>query len=284
MPFLHHIEPVDYLVIGHVTQDLTPTGLKTGGTVSYASLTAKACGLRVGIVTACEPSLSLPELSGIQIITNPSESSTLFENIQLPEGRTQKIHSVASTLSPSHIPDIWMKTPIVHLGPVAREIDPSLARAFPQAFLGATPQGWLRHWDDSGSVSLGEWPEAAYILEKLSAVVISLEDVQGDEKRIEEMMSSVRILAVTEGAAGGRVYWNGDVRHFRPPLVEEIDATGAGDIFAAAFFIRLHATRNPWEAARFATALAARSVTRRGLEGVPTSEEAEEALMEIVAE
>ena len=38
--------------------------------------------------------------------------------------------------------------------------------------------------------------------------------------------------------------------------LEEVDATGAGDIFAAAFFWRLYVTRDPWEAARFATHLA----------------------------
>jgi sugar/nucleoside kinase (ribokinase family) len=64
--------------------------------------------------------------------------------------------------------------------------------------------------------------------------------------------------------------------------VEEVDATGAGDIFAAAFFIRLFNTRDPWEAARFATALAAYSVTRVGLNGIPTKNEIESCLMEVL--
>jgi hypothetical protein len=284
MRSIQQIGPIDYLVIGHITQDITPDGLKTGGTVSYASLTAKACGLKVGIVTTCEPTLSFPELEGVQVVAHPSPETTTFENIQIPEGRLQIIHHVAQVLDSSHIPQIWLKTPIVHLGPVAREIDPSIVRAFPNSFIGATPQGWLRYWDENGKVTLGEWPEATYVLEKLSAAVISIEDVHGDEKRIEEMMSSVRVLAVTEGFAGSHLYWNGDVRNFHPPEVDEIDPTGAGDIFAAAFFIRLQATRNPWEAARFATLLASKSVTRRGLDSVPTVDEAREALLEIIAE
>ena len=60
-----------------------------------------------------------------------------------------------------------------------------------------------------------------------------------------------------------------------------MDATGAGDIFATAFFIRLQETRDPWEAARFATQLSARSVTRAGLDGIPTRLEIEECLMEV---
>jgi sugar/nucleoside kinase (ribokinase family) len=61
-----------------------------------------------------------------------------------------------------------------------------------------------------------------------------------------------------------------------------VDSTGAGDIFAAALFARLYATRDPWEAARFATQLAARSVTRIGLNGIPTLKEIEECLMEVI--
>ena len=61
-----------------------------------------------------------------------------------------------------------------------------------------------------------------------------------------------------------------------------MDATGAGDIFAAAFFVRLSATRDPWAAARFATQLAARSVTRRGLDAIPTQAEIQECLMEVL--
>ena len=62
----------------------------------------------------------------------------------------------------------------------------------------------------------------------------------------------------------------------------EVDATGAGDIFAAAFFYRLYATRDPWAAARFATHLASFSVTRPGLDGIPTRDEIQTCLVEVL--
>jgi sugar/nucleoside kinase (ribokinase family) len=97
------------------------------------------------------------------------------------------------------------------------------------------------------------------------------------------MALSSRILAVTEGAEGTRLYWNGDVRRFRSPAIAEVmDTTGAGDIFAAAFFVRLYTTRDPWEAARFATQLASLSVTRSGLDSIPTLEEIEESMVEVL--
>ncbi|HTX80070.1 MAG TPA: PfkB family carbohydrate kinase [Longilinea sp.] len=282
MRTLLRYEPVDYLVIGHVTQDVVPNGFTLGGTASYSALTARAAGLRVGIVTACEPNLPLPELEGISIYIHPSEHSTTFENIQTPGGRVQVLHRQAQPLSLSNIPEAWRSAPIVHLGPVAREVDPKLVRAFPNSFIGLTPQGWLREWDSAGHVHMGEWPEHAFVLEQASAAVISIEDVQRMEERIDEMAASLRVLVVTEGAAGARLYWNGDLRYFKPPKEEEVDPTGAGDIFATAFFIRLQQTRDPWEAARFATQLAAVSVTRPGLSGTPTPDEVQSAMYEII--
>jgi len=96
------------------------------------------------------------------------------------------------------------------------------------------------------------------------------------------MLGSIRILVVTEGVNGARLYWNGDLRTFKPPQSSEIDPTGAGDVFAAAFFVRLSQTRDPWEAARFATLLASHSVTRIGLAGTPTPDEVQAALLEII--
>lgn len=278
------LEPVDYLVIGHLTTDLIPEGTRLGGTASYASLTARALGLRVGILTACEECLDAPELEreGIRVVGMRSDDTTTFENIQTPNGRVQYLHKLATTIDLSMVPEPWRGTPIVHLGPVAQEVDPSVIRAFPNSLIGLTPQGWLRSWNEKGQVSFSEWPEASFVLSQAGAAVISIEDVRGNENIIEEMASSIRILVVTEGPNGARVYWNGDLRRFRPPQMKEVDPTGAGDIFAAAFFIRLYATRDPWEAARFATHLAAQSVTRIALDGIPTAEEVQASMIEII--
>jgi hypothetical protein len=275
------LEPVDYLAIGHLTCDILPSSLRVGGTVTYAALTAHALGLRVGIVTSHADEAPLTELGDIPIINYPAEFSTTFENIPTLTGRKQIIRHIAPALNLNLIPEPWKNAPIVHLAPVAQEVEPSLVRHFPSALIGVTPQGWLRAWDSAGKVSTGEWPEATFVLQRVGAAVISLEDVGSDENRIEEMAASCRILAVTEGAQGTRLYWHGDVRRFRPPEVNEVDSTGAGDVFAAAFFTRLHMTRDPWEAARFATQLAAYSVTRPGLNGIPTPAEIQECLVEV---
>jgi sugar/nucleoside kinase (ribokinase family) len=276
------LEPIDYLIVGHLTKDLTQQGARLGGTAAYASLTAHVLGVRVGVVTSWSEELPLGPLEALRINNFLSDTTTTFENIYTKKGRVQIVRDIAPGLDYYNIPEPWRTAPIVHLGPIAQEVEPGLIRYFPSALIGLTPQGWLRAWDKDGKVYPSEWPEAAFMLEQAGAVALSIEDVGGDESRIEELAASSRILVVTEAYQGSRVFWNGDVRRFRPPPVTEVDATGAGDIFAAAFFIRLHATRDPWEAARFATALSAISVTRPGLDGVPTMDEVREIMVEVL--
>jgi ribokinase len=50
----------------------------------------------------------------------------------------------------------------------------------------------------------------------------------------------------------------------RPFPVEAVDTVGAGDCFNGAFAVALMENKDPWTAARFASAAAAISVTRRG--------------------
>lgn len=276
------LEPVDYLVIGHLTEDVTPTGLRLGGTAAFAALTARAFGLRAGIVTSVGAGTSLEALQGIAVLNVPSSHSTRFENLRTPSGRRQILKCQAAKITLESLPDAWYKAPIVHLGPVAQELDPGSVGAFSASMLGITPQGWMRTWDDAGHVIPCAWQSAEVLLPKAGAVVISRQDVQGDEDAIHAIAQQTRVLAVTEGAAGSVLYWNGDSRRFRAPEVMEVDDVGAGDVFAAAFFIRLYMTRDPWEAARFATLLATRFVTFPGLEGIPTSRDIEACSMEVM--
>jgi sugar/nucleoside kinase (ribokinase family) len=276
------LEPVDYLVIGHITEDRTPAGLRVGGTAAFAALTARVLGLRVGIVTSVAEDTSLAALHGIPMLRVPSPSTTTFENTAAPRGRQQVLLARAESISLQGLPDAWRRAAIVHLAPVAQELGADIAEPFSASLLGITPQGWMRTWDSTGRVSPCKWESSEALLPKAGAVIFSREDIGGDELAIETMSHQTRLLVVTEGAAGCVLYWNGDRRRFRAPKVGEVDDVGAGDVFAAAFFVRLHATRDPWEAARYATLLAARSVTRTGLQSVPTPEEIEASAVEVV--
>lgn len=282
MPDTATFESVDYLVIGHIARDLTPNGVQLGGTVAYSALTARALGLRVGIVTAAGTDISFEPLQEIPVVSLESDTSTTFENIYKYDGRIQYLRSQATKIEFDHIPDVWRNAPIVHLAPIANEIEAELSNNFSRVFLGVTPQGWMRQRDSDGLVSTCEWENSDSALSQANAIVISREDVNGDDELIEHMAGQTKILVVTEGADGAVLYWNGDRRRFRVPIVDEVDATGAGDIFATAFFVRLSKTRDPWEATRFASLVATHSVARSGLDGIPTSKEIEESKLVVI--
>lgn len=265
---------IDYLAIGHITRDLDPDGGETlGGTAAYAALTAQRLGLRPGILTAFDPEGDLGPLDGIPIAGTASEYSTTFENASTPRGRRQRVTRRAPQIHPYMLPEIWRSAPVVHFGPVLDEIDLSLLRLFPESFIGVTPQGWLRHPAADGAVSQSDWPEAAYVLEMADAAVISEEDVDGDERTIQGLAESAPVLAVTAGPGGCRLFVDGFSTEVRADAAVEVDPTGAGDIFAAAFFTYLFRSQDPLAAARFAVRLGTRSVARSGLAGVPLDAE-----------
>jgi len=264
---------LDYVVIGHVTRDLAGDAFTIGGTISYAARTARALGCRVGVVTSASSDIDLNQaLDGVQIACSPATTTTTFENIYTSRGRHQVLHTIADTLAPEMVPSNWRMT-VVHLGPVARECDPALINALGSSFVGVTPQGWMRRWDQAGRVSGCRWEGAEPWLARADGVVLSEEDVAGDECLIARYAGQTRVLAVTRGAAGCTVHAGGRSRCFPAPVVREVDPTGAGDIFAAAFFVWLQRSGDPWLSARFANCIAARSTTRVGLAGTPTPDE-----------
>ena len=275
------IEPVDYLVIGHLTIDQNTDGAILGGTAAYAALTAQALGLRVGVVTSWGEEIQLGKLGEIPIVNIHSPESTVFVNTYQEKKRTQIVKSVAKKMEFEHIPTAWQSSKIVHLGPVAREVNPEMITKFQSTLIGVTPQGWMRDWDEGGNVCVSDWFDAS-VIQNAGAVVLSPEDVDNNEDLIDEIVSSCPVVAVTEAEAGVRLYWNGDVRRFRAPEMQEVDPTGAGDIFASAFFSRLYTTRDPWEAARFANCLSAYSVSRPGLSAIPTAQEIKQSMVEVL--
>lgn len=261
---------LDYLVIGHVTCDLNGSSLSTGGTATYAARTAQALGCRVGIITSAGVGIDLSEsLSDVLITRLLAPTSTTFENIYTGAGRRQVIHNVARPLGLEALPDGW-RARLVHVGPVARECDPAFVGYFGEAFVGVTPQGWMREWDEEGYVSRSQWEDAGLVLPYADAVVLSEEDVRGDRSVVAEYAREAPCLALTQGAAGCTVYADGQVRHFPAPSVEEVDPTGAGDVFATSLFYALQRGHDAWTAACFANCLAAQSVTRRGILGTPS--------------
>ncbi|HXH85026.1 MAG TPA: PfkB family carbohydrate kinase, partial [Candidatus Tectomicrobia bacterium] len=68
---------------------------------------------------------------------------------------------------------------------------------------------------------------------------------------------------------GAVLYVNGDRHDVRPRRAREVDATGAGDVFAATFLVHYHREGDPWLAAEAAACAASLSVEGEGWSTVP---------------
>lgn len=265
----------DYLVIGAVTKDIVPQGYRPGGTVTYSAVTVQRLGLQAGVVTRADPTMDFSLLTdkGIWVVSGPSAQTTTFENIYVGDCRTQYVRAVADSITPKDVPEAWRSAPIVHLGPLAQEMDEAIVDLFPKALIGVTPQGWMRQWDGTGKVSPKVWERAEFLLPRADVLVISEEDIGDNLRLIELYVRLARIVVVTNGWKGSTVYANGECRQLPPRSAREVDPTGAGDVYAAAYLISLHEQGDPFVAARFANVVASFSVEAPGVDGIPTRQQ-----------
>jgi 1D-myo-inositol 3-kinase len=284
---------IDLLAVGNLTRDVTPEGFRLGGTVSFAAVTAQRLGWHPGVLTRAsldglEPggrmmdggvmrTTGLPgtPLAGVPVHLMPSPVTTTFTNIYTERGRIQVIQAVADPVTPDGLPPEWTHVPVVLLGSIAREIPPSWAEMFPKSLLAIAPQGLMRRWDAAGHVFPARWEDAGPLLQRADAVILSREDVGDDDAYIADLAAQTRLLVVTDGWHGETVYQNQKVIRIAPRAAHEVDPTGAGDVFATAFLVRLAETGDPVVAARFAGVVASISIEAPGMDAIPRRAEVE---------
>jgi 1D-myo-inositol 3-kinase len=285
----------DFLTIGHVTRDVFFDGsFSLGGTVTFAAITASRLGIAPAIVTSADAQLldELPSLlPAIGIAGRTSPTSTTFSN-QYHEGfRIQYLRARADSLQQEDVPVAWRSAPVVLLGPLAQEIDPAFVALFPRrpgAIIAATPQGWLRRWDATGRVWPVPWSAAEKVLPHLDVLILSHDDLlpfakdnRADADAILANWSlQVPLLVATDGRHGATLFQHGVTESFAAYPVQEVDPTGAGDVFAAAFLYHLYKHGNPRAAVNFANCVASFSIEAVGVEGIPTMEMVEKRLIQ----
>jgi sugar/nucleoside kinase (ribokinase family) len=268
----------DFVVVGHVVRDLVPQGWRLGGTATFAALQAERLGLRAGIVTRAGADLALGDaLANVMISNAPSEQTTSFQNVYEQGKRRQSVLGQAERLAEADIPAEWRSAPIVLIGPVCGEIPPELSESFASPLLGVSAQGWLRRIDRRGHVRRQAWNGAPF-WRGCNVLFVSDEDVGARRDQVDRWISEVPIVAVTSNRRGARVHDNGRWRKIGAFPAKEIDPTGAGDVFATAFLVRLRETNDVAESTRFASAAAACSIEAPGVDAIATRAQIEERL------
>jgi sugar/nucleoside kinase (ribokinase family) len=84
------------------------------------------------------------------------------------------------------------------------------------------------------------------------------------------------ILIITQSERGAVGRWHGQWNRIPAHPAWEVNPTGAGDVFTAAFLVRYSETRDPDESALFASAAASIKAEHGGIAGIPTREQVQE--------
>ncbi len=271
----------EYVVVGHCALDVQPDGsFLPGGTALYSALTAARMGMRVGILTAGDPTAIAAALApfdtsfAIHIV--PATATTTFENIPTPAGRKQTLHAWAGPILPDALPTAWRRATVLHLGPIADELPPdawaeALGADREGAWTIATPQGWLRRWGTLPSPIRQETLRLPHrLLDRLSAMIISVEERDAAEAAVRRVARH-GLGAITDGPLGVDILRRDATVRVPTFPVPMRDETGAGDVFAAAWAVGLARGEHPEIAARVACAAASLSITAPGPHGIPTT-------------
>lgn len=269
----------DFVAVGHVTLDRFGDQVRPGGAAIYAAVTAHRLGLTAGVLTSHGHDFPLEALPPqIEVVTVPAPRTTVFEHRVSAAGRALRVGAAARPLSAADVPEDWRDAGMVLLAPVLAEVDVDLGAAFPEATLGADAQGWLRGVGPGGEVMPQPWTPPRALLGRLQALFVSAEDVRGHETLVTEWIQRLPVAVVTGGRLGALLYVNGERYDVRAWRSREVDATGAGDVFAAAFMAHYRAEGDPWQAAEAAACAAALSVEGEGWSAVPDAATLERAL------
>lgn len=300
---LQSMRTPDYLIIGHITADLLDDGSVTlGGTTLYSGLAAAHMGASVAILTRGRfgetvAGMDIPGLGEyadrLQVIVQDADAPTTFTNHYTGSLRTQHIKHWAGPIDLRGLPPHWGNAKIVHLGPVADEIDPRRISGLTTNFLGVTPQGWMREWpkERGGRVNLVPLRLPVDLVNRIDSAIVSDEEIFNAREFIERV-GERRLSVVTRGPEGATIYHSlpRDVqvgpgqkayRTIEIPgvPVKAKSLTGAGDVFAAAFFLKAsEKNSSALEAGRFANTVAALSLRELGAGVVPEMKEVEEVM------
>jgi sugar/nucleoside kinase (ribokinase family) len=265
-----------YTAVGHVTIDVMEDGSRRpGGTAFYGALQASRLGRRSLIVTQGVPgeidALLEPYAQELDVLVIPAAETTTLQTFGWGAERKQRILAWAGPM-PS---DLELDSEILHLAPVARE-GPA-AWAGRAAFVGLTPQGLIRRWrEPGGEISLlaAGSEEAAAGLQALAgscnAIVLSQQERPGCGPLIEAAIAAGAVVAVTDGPRPATL-WHADGPNEElevPAIPDPGEDLGAGDVFAAAFFLALAEGRSPRRAGVWANAAAAVRMHGHGAQAI----------------
>ncbi len=253
------------VTVGHATNDVLAGAVVPGGAALYTGLAAAALGAEVTLVTRVGPdfvgSHLFPRFHHVHAL--PAPRTTTFEESYVGERRLSRLLTRAGDVDASLPP-----ADVVLLCPVTNEVPEAALDLGRPCFLAAGLQGWLRAFaaDGTSKASPLRHPEA---FAGCNLVSCSDEDLFGlGPETLDALRATVPVVAITEGAAGARLYAGAQGWRLAALPVALVDPTGAGDAFLATLAVHLARGTPLLEAGVWASCAGALTVTALGPAGV----------------
>lgn len=276
--------PEPLLLVGPVTVDHIGGQRMTGGAVTYGAQVAAAFGIRARILTIAGPDADLGALEGhdVQLVEDAHSVTFVFE--QRADGRAMRVpEQPTRPLTADDLPSEWREPGTLMVAPLV-EGDVDVASFEPIAAVasrvGMITQGLQRRLDDDHRVEIVE--PLSYSLVRSCSHSYTFFRSQREaalwpSEETERAVSRGARLVTTLGSRGAELVTSQErlqVEAF--PTTREVDATGAGDVFATALILALD--EGEQAAAQIAAAFAAASVEQIGPAPLPNLSEIERRL------
>ncbi|HEX9243014.1 MAG TPA: PfkB family carbohydrate kinase [Anaeromyxobacter sp.] len=268
------------LVVGHATLDESGGAPVPGGSAYYAALALAGLGADVRVLTRAGPDLPADFLSPaagagpgagapcgrVEALVLPCPATTRFVNVHDASGRrSQRVVAAAPPLEPEALPLAWRGPDLLLLAPVVGEADPAaFVRAVRARVVGLCVQGLVRAIRPDGAVVPRRLDPGAGALAGIDAAFLGDDEAAGQPDLVDALAAAVPIVAATHGARGSEVRARGGTLRVGVHPAREVDPTGAGDVYAAAFLLALARAGSLEEAARLGAAAASIVVEGRG--------------------
>jgi sugar/nucleoside kinase (ribokinase family) len=284
-------EAPDVVVVGSAARDIASDdtrGWRLGGGVAFGGLTLARLGLRTGVVVGVDPpaaiadELQLLRAAGGDVRLVRLERSPVFDNVETHTGRVQTCLEPGQPINVDVLPDEFRPVRAWLFAPVADELPEAWAAVPPPGALVAVGwQGLLRELSRGGRTQRRP-AQPSSLIARADIVGVSRHDVDPHTPldALWRLLKPGATLLVTEGVLGG---WrlvlgsDGPIERRRFPAISaerEVDPTGAGDVFLAAYLATrvgsaLGGSLRHGSDLRLAAAAASLAVEEPGLHGVP---------------
>jgi sugar/nucleoside kinase (ribokinase family) len=267
----------DVCVIGPVARDINAIGSteyppQPGGAAYYSTLVYMALGLRAAVVTRVAPAdetALLGELraAGVEVFNLPSETTTTFHNLydpEMPDARRQRVDAIAPPIRVRDLPAIAAR--VWQIGPLTSEcVEPDVIAhcAAQGGLVGLDVQGLTRRVV-SGAVVAAQPASPLRQLRRLGVLkaddteLLTFTGMRNVAAAAAEVRDAgVREVLVTSASHGSTVFGpEGPIEIAAVAPRREVDPTGCGDTYLAAYLASRLTTADLRACGAFASAAA----------------------------